>query len=66
MKIDVLTLIEDALIGGRSGDMSFIYNNPLIFELFLQWKNKKENLKLYQGNDAKAFKGFFKWMLERR
>ena len=58
MKIDVLTLIQDALIGGRSGDMSFIYNNPLIFELFLQWKNKKENLKLYQGNDAKAFKGF--------
>ena len=58
MQINVLTLIEDALIGGRSGDMSFIYNNPLIFELFLQWKNKKENLKLYQGNDAKAFKGF--------
>ena len=58
MQIDVLTLIEDALIGGRSGDMSFIYNNPLIFELFLQWKNKKENLKLYQGDDSKAFKGF--------
>ena len=58
MQIDLLTLIEDALVGGRSGDMSFIYNNPLIFELFLQWKNKKENLKLYQGNDAKAFKGF--------
>ena len=58
MQIDVLTLIEDALVGGRSGNMSFIYNNPLIFELFLQWKNKKENLKLYQGNDAKAFKGF--------
>ena len=58
MQIDVLTLIEDALVGGRSGDMSFIYNNPLIFELFLQWKNKKENLKLYQGDDFKAFKGF--------
>ena len=58
MKIDVLTLIEDALIGGRSGDMSFIYNNPLIFELFLQGRNKKENLKLYQGNDNEAFKGF--------
>ena len=58
MKIDVLTLIEDALVGGRSGDMSFIYNNPLIFELFLQWKNKKESLKLYQGDDSKAFKGF--------
>ena len=64
MQIDVLTLIEDALIGGRSGDMSFIYNNPLIFELFLQWKNKKENLKLYQGNDAKAFKGFLKECLK--
>ena len=58
MQIDVLTLIEDALIGGRSGDMSFIYNNPLIFELFLQWKNKNDNLKLYQGNYTKAFKGF--------
>ena len=58
MKIDVLTLIEDALVGGRSGNMSFIYNNPLIFELFLQWRNKKENLKLYQGDDSKAFKGF--------
>ena len=58
MQINVLTLIEDALIGGRSGDMSFIYNNPLIFELYNQWKNKKENLKLYQGDDIKAFKGF--------
>ena len=64
MKIDVLTLIEDALIGGRSGDMSFIYNNPLIFELFLQWKNKKENLKLYQGNDNEAFKGFLRECLK--
>ena len=58
MKIDVLTLIEDALVGGRSGDVLFIYNNPLIFELFLQWKNKRDNLKLYQGNDNEAFKGF--------
>ena len=64
MQIDVLTLIEDALIGGRSGDMSFIYNNPLIFELFLQWKNKKENLKLYQCDDSKAFKGFLKECLK--
>ena len=64
MQIDVLTLIEDALVGGRSGDMSFIYNNPLILELFLQWKNKKENLKLYQGNDSEAFKGFLKECLK--
>ena len=64
MKIDVLTLIEDALIGGRSGDMSFIYNNPLIFELFLQWKNKSDNLSLYQGNDNEAFKGFLKECLK--
>ena len=64
MKIDVLTLIEDALIGGRSGDMSFIYNNPLIFELFLKWKNKSDNLKLYEGNDTKAFKGFLEECLK--
>ena len=64
MQIDVLTLIEDALIGGRSGDMSFIYNNPLIFELYNQWKNKKENLKLYQGDDTKAFKGFLEECLK--
>ena len=64
MQIDVLTLIEDALIGGRSGDMSFIYNNPLIFELYNQWRNKKENLKLYQNNDSEAFKGFLKECLK--
>ena len=64
MQIDVLTLIEDALVGGRNGDVLFIYNNPLMFELFLQWKNKKENLKLYQGNDNEAFKGFLKECLK--
>lgn len=58
MKINVLSLIEDALIGGRSGEMAYIYNNPFLFELFIQWKNKRDNLSLYQGNDNKAFKGF--------
>ena len=58
MQIDVLTLIEDALVGGRNGEMAYVYNSPIIFELFIQWKNKKENLKLYQGDDFKAFKGF--------
>ena len=58
MKINVLNLIEDALIGGRNGEMAYIYNNPFVFELFNQWKNKKENLKLYQGDDNEAFKGF--------
>lgn len=64
MKIDVLSLIENALIGGRNGEMAYIYNNPFVFELFNQWKNKKENLKLYQGNDAKAFKGFLQECLK--
>lgn len=64
MQIDVLTLIEDALVGGRSGDMAYIYNNPFIFELFLQWKNKSDNLSLYQGNDNEAFKGFLKECLK--
>ena len=58
MQIDVLTLIEDALIGGRNGEMVYIYNNPFVFELFNQWKNKRDNLEEYQGNNTKAFKGF--------
>ena len=58
MKIAVINLIEDALIGGRNGEMAYIYNNPFVFELFNQWKNKSTNLKLYQGNDTEAFKGF--------
>ena len=64
MKIAVLTLIKDALIGGRNGEMTYIYNNPFIFELFLQWKNKRNNLSLYQGNDTKAFKGFLEECLK--
>ena len=64
MKIDVLTLIEDALIGGRNGEMAYIYNNPFVFELFIQWKNKRDNLSLYQGNDTEAFKGFLKECLK--
>ena len=64
MKINVLSLIEDALIGGRNGEMVYIYNNPFVFELFNQWKNKRDNLSLYQGNDTEAFKGFLKECLK--
>ena len=58
MEIKVLDLIKEVLVGGRNGEMAYIYNNPFIFELFNQWKNKRVNLSLYQGNDTKAFKGF--------
>ena len=58
MKINVLSLIEDALIGGRNGEMAYIYNNPFVFEVFNQWKNKRDNLEVYQSNNTKAFKGF--------
>lgn len=64
MKIDMLRLIEDALIGGRNGEMAYIYNNPFVFELFSEWKNKRDNLKLYQSNDTEAFKGFLKECLK--
>lgn len=64
MRIDVLTLIADALIGGRNGEMAYIYNNPFIFELFNQWKNKMDNLSVYQGNNSEAFKGFLKECLK--
>ena len=38
MKINVLRLIEDALIGGRNGEMAFIENNPFIAQLFRESK----------------------------
>lgn len=34
MKIDMLTLIEDALIGGKNGEMAYIANHPMIQELY--------------------------------
>lgn len=40
MKIQVLRLIEDALIGGRSGEMAFVENNPFIAEVFRQYINE--------------------------
>ena len=64
MEIKVLDLIKEALVGGRNGEMAYIYNNPFIFELFIQWKNKRDNLSLYQGNDIEAFKGFLKECLK--
>ena len=36
MKIDLLKLIEDALIGGRNGEMAYIYNNPLIQQIYFE------------------------------
>ena len=64
MEIKVIDLIKEALDGGRNGEMAYIYNNPFIFELFIQWKNKRDNLSLYQGNDTEAFKGFLKECLK--
>ena len=64
MEIKVLDLIKEALVGGRNGEMAYIYNNPFISELFIQWKNKKDNLSLYQGNENEAFKGFLKECLK--
>lgn len=64
MNIKVIDLIKEALIGGRNGEMAYIYNNPFIFELYNQWKNKEENWKLYQNNNDEAFKGFLKECLK--
>ena len=50
MKIDVLSLIEDALIGGSIIERAYIYNNPLIEQIYRDWQNNK------QANDT--FKDF--------
>ena len=42
MKIDVLRLIEEALIGGRNGEMAYIENNPLIAQMYREWCNSKK------------------------
>ena len=42
MKIDVLRLIEDALIGGRNGEMEYIYNNPIIERIYRDWLNNRQ------------------------
>lgn len=43
MKIEVLKLIEDALIGGRNGEMAYIENNPLIMQIYRDWQHENEN-----------------------
>ena len=42
MQIDVLSLIEDALIGGSIIDRAYIYNNPLIEQTYRDWQNNKQ------------------------
>ena len=64
MEIKVLDLIKEALVGGRNGEMAYIYNNPFMFEIFNQWKHKEDNWRLYRGNDNDAFKGFLKECLK--
>lgn len=49
MKINVLRLIEDSLIGGRNGEMAFIENNPLIANLYREFAN---------NNKDRSFKDF--------
>ena len=42
MQIDVLKLIEEALIGGRNGEIAYIYNNPFIAQIYREWRNGKK------------------------
>lgn len=49
MKVNVLRLIEEALIGGRNGEMAFIENNPFIANLYREFAN---------NNNDRSFKAF--------
>ena len=64
MNIKVIDLIKEALIGGRNGEMAYIYNNPFMFELFNQWKNNKENFHKHKNDEDVAFREFLKACLE--
>ena len=49
MKVNVLRLIEEALIGGKNGEMAFIENNPFIANLYREFAN---------NNKDRSFKAF--------
>ena len=39
MKIELLRIIQNALIGGKNGEMAFIYNSPLVRELYDEFES---------------------------
>ena len=49
MKIDILRIIEEALIGGRNGEMAYIENNPFIVRLYSEWCNKTKRYSDFKG-----------------
>ena len=49
MKIDVLRIIEEALIGGRNGEMAYIENNPFIAQLYREWCDKTKRYDDFKG-----------------
>ena len=57
MKIQLLRIIQNALIGGRNGEMAFIYNSPLIRELYDEFESK-------EYEETKKFIEFLKAALE--
>ena len=55
MKIDLLDVIQDALIGGTNGDMAFKYNNHFIRTLFDRYEvHRNVELKDFGDNYEKA------------
>ena len=50
MKIELLRILQHALIGGRNGDMAFIYNSPLVRELYDEFESNEydENKKFIE------------------
>ena len=45
MKIDVIAVIQDALIGGTNGDMTFKYNNHFIRGIFDRFEAKDNEIR---------------------
>ena len=64
MKIDLLDVIQDALIGGTNGDMAFKYNNHFIRMLFDKYSFDNEDI-IYKEDFEKAkFIAFLKEVIE--
>ena len=63
MKIDLIDVIQDALIGGTNGDMAFKYNNHFIRTLFDRYEISK-NVKLVDCGDNYEKAKFIEFLRE--
>jgi len=64
MELNMLRIIKNALIGGRNGEMVFIYNSPLVRELFDEYEYTPSKDKEIMNYEDDKFTLFLKDILK--